>query len=102
MNSAAIELLPDYRAQMFLAKIVAVTDQEDVFGTLGKLKYENICCEKISGEEMKKLLKYYCLVVFCAHTAVVSLQEPFGNYSLLQDGGIDLKSFIFSAIYKVR
>lgn len=102
LNTEAIILLTDYKKQMFLQKIVTVTNQLDVFNTLKQFEYEDIYCEKISDQEMKLLLKYYQLIKFCAHIAVVSLQEPFGNYSLIYDGEIDLKKYIFSAIYKVR
>jgi hypothetical protein len=102
LNSAAITLLNDYKKQMFLQKIVAVTNQEDVFFVLTQLGCSDIFSERISDYEMRCLLKYYQLVKFCAHIAVVSLYEPFGNYSLIRDGGIDMKKYIFSAIYKVR
>lgn len=102
VNSEAVALLPRYKERMFLQKVVAVTSQGGVIHALETAGYEDICCESLSHKEMKQLLTYYRLVPFCVYTAVVSLEEPFGNASLLYNGGMDLRSYILLSIYKVR
>lgn len=102
INKEAVALLPDYKEQMFLQKIVVVTNQEAVICELKAAAYENICYELVSDEQMRQLLMYYRLVYFCAHIVVVSLEEPLGNTLLLRNERVNLKTYILSAIYKVR
>lgn len=102
VNSQVITLMPDYKKRMVLKRIVLVTDQENVIHMVENVGDKEIYWERIAHEEMEQLLKYYRLVHFCGHVSVVSLEEPFGNTSLLYDAGINLSSYILSAIFKVR
>lgn len=102
VNHEAAALLPVYMERTFLQKTVAATDQGEVVSMLEKAGHRDVRCESLTHVEMRRLLKYYRLVSFWTFTTVVSLEEPFGNVSLLHNKELDLGSYILSAIYKVR
>ena len=102
INCVAVKLLPDYIERMFLQNAVAVTDQEEGVRLLREIECEKVFCESVSHEEMRQLLRYYRLVQFCTHIIVISLEIPFGNDTFLRNSGINLHSYISSAIYKMR
>lgn len=102
LNKEAVRLLPEYRRKLFLNKVVAVTDQAAVTDLLKNVISGEIFCENLAQEEIQLLLKYYRLVIPCAHISVVSMDEPYGNGNLLKEMDVDFEDFIMSAIYKVR
>lgn len=102
LNKEAIKALPVYIDKVFLDRVVAVTDQELVIESIAGLGLENICCEKITSEEMSVLLTYYRLVTFYPHVSVISLAEPYGDDYFFCESEIDTQNFILSAVFKVR
>ena len=102
LNRAAVELLPEYRKKVFLKKIIAVTDKAAVRGLLKQVTGQEIFCENLEQEALRLLLKYYRLVIPCAHISVVYTDEPYGEGNLLREEDVELEDFIMSAVYKVR
>ena len=68
INKEAVALLPDYKEQMFLQKIVVVTNQEAVICELKAAAYENICYELVSDEQNETIIDVLSIGVFlCAY-----------------------------------
>lgn len=102
LNKETIGLLPVYIERFHLKKIYVVTDQKSVTETIKGLLCQEVVDIELSRADMDNLLKYYRLVEFSAHIAVVSLEEPFGNDYLLKKKDMELKDYILSAIFKMR
>lgn len=102
LNIETIKLSSVYSERFHLRKVYAVTDRRTVIEALRDSDVHDIDEIEISHDEMDMLLKYYRIVNFSSHIAIVSLEEPFGNDYLLRKKSIDLKDFILSSIFKMR
>lgn len=100
VNREAVAMLPSYMEQRHLQKVIVVTDRDDVADMVELAGHKDVSWEKISDEAMESLLRYYRLICFWLHIAVVSLEEPFGNDSVLCNGKADLRSYVYSSIYR--
>lgn len=98
--NAALELLPIYKKNFKLEKIIALTGDDTIYKMLNK--NEDICSVQMTEEKILKMLYYYRVVNFFKNIVIVSLDEPYGNDFLIKNLNVDLNNFVKLSIYKMR
>jgi hypothetical protein len=97
LNLCALKYLPSYMARKYTDRAFVLTGVKDMSDRIQD--FENMVCILVSEDEIKLILKYYCLKEFRKMTVVVSFDEPYGSDGLLKKTGYTLDDLVASCIY---
>lgn len=98
LAKSALSYLQEFIKKKYSSGAVVVTTNKDFITEYSNLQC-NINFELVSPEQEEFLVAYYCLYHFYDAVIVVSLNEPFGSYGLLEKETITLDDMVREYIF---
>ncbi len=99
MADTAVRLLPVYMKRKYLKRIILILDRELATEIKKEENPKSVILVAVERRKIEELLVYHRLVPFFYETAVVSVEDPYGNANIIGKEGITLEDYVKNALY---
>ena len=98
-NTYAISYLEEFLKKKYAEGAVILTYDSRYDKEIRSLHLANVHIRHVTTKEMTSIARYYCLQRFSDNVVIVSLDEPFGSYGLLEKDGISMEDMVRNYIF---
>lgn len=99
MVDTAVRLIPVYMKRKYLKRVILILDKEIAAKIKKEENWNTVIFVVAERRQIEELLAYHRLVPFFYETAVVSVEEPYGNANIIGKEGITLEDYVKNALY---